>query len=474
MTSITTQEIPSKYLVKSSSDDDYFNRSDGAWSVANQSAQPGNPRTLNIMNDLFEDDIHTCFALLLAFAALAVVVNTTLLLCFVCSKPDEIRRPFDLVAVLILSETLLFVSILVWYPIVHAEDGFDSSGTTSIEIFGFLNMFLALYSIAHLFHVSKDIVTQVRNPFAHAKPEPLWKLQACTIGAICVWMILVNTIYCSLPGTHGCVAKGYSMVLIPLFQHEYKTFYDVTTHEIGSMSLIDRFGYVTVILCLPLLLSMLYSLRAFLIAKAGFRGGLQISGHGRLQSYSFSKEFILTQNASYSLLGVTVVLINISHRCVDNTGIFFFIILLGLRPFFHWKTWLLHVPGPHRRLIRRVYQEIYNRRKREQQKILDQRECWDNNCNVDCDEKKAGHYEDEPLPTMGEMSGQHSITLDHKLSPKPHSHDDGSGKPHSHDGQRGSCGSTSRGIQMNLSPMSTIQVDNVSKHLRTEVINLVA
>ena len=38
-------------------------------------------------------------------------------------------------------------------------------------------------------------------------------------------------------------------------------------------------------------------------------------------------------------------LINISHRCVDNTGIFFFIILLGLRPFFHWKTWLLHVPG---------------------------------------------------------------------------------------------------------------------------------
>merc|ERR1712195_307794 len=75
---------------------------------------------------------------------------------------------------------------------------------------------------------------------------------------------------------------------------------------------------------------------------------------------------------------------------------------------------------------------------------------------------------------MGEMSGQHSITLDHKLSPKPHSHDDGSGKPHSHDGQRGSCGSTSRGIQMNLSPMSTIQVDNVSKHLRTEVINLVA
>ena len=57
------------------------------------------------------------------------------------------------------------------------------------------------------------------------------------------------------------------------------------------------------------------------------------------------QEFILTQNASYILLGITVVLINISHRCVDNTGIFFFIILLGLRPFFHWKTWLLHVPG---------------------------------------------------------------------------------------------------------------------------------
>ena len=37
----------------------------------------------------------------------------------------------------------------------------------------------------------------------------------------------------------------------------------------STMSLIDRYGYVAVILCVPLFLSMLYSLRAFLIAKAG-------------------------------------------------------------------------------------------------------------------------------------------------------------------------------------------------------------
>ena len=32
--------------------------------------------------------------------------------------------------------------------------------------------------------------------------------QVCTLVAICVWMILVENIYCSLPDTHGCVAKG--------------------------------------------------------------------------------------------------------------------------------------------------------------------------------------------------------------------------------------------------------------------------
>ena len=68
-----------------------------------------------------------------------------------------------------------------------------------------------------------------------------------------------------------------------------------------------------------------------------------------------------------------------------------------------------------------------------------------------------------------------SITIDHKQSPSsrtPHRHDNnscGSGKPHSHNSLRGSCGSTKSGIQMNLSSLSTIQVDNVSKHLRTEV-----
>ena len=155
---LSTGLFPASIIVRSGNSSDFYSNieTDG-WVAATEPVPATVAAHLDIENDYFDDHFKRAVHILTFCVALTLSLNLFVLISFFTSGDRNLRqRPYDLIAGMVLFESLLEVIVVVWASSGYPNDWRAMGVTITIAFTVMTAFFLA---VAH------DLVQQVRNPF---------------------------------------------------------------------------------------------------------------------------------------------------------------------------------------------------------------------------------------------------------------------------------------------------------------------
>ena len=156
---LSTGSFPASIIVRSGNTSDYYSNiaETSGWVAATEPVPATVAAHLDIDNDYFHDRFESAVHILTFCVALTLSLNLFVLISFFTSGDRNVRqRPYDLIAGMVLFESLLEVIVVAWAISGYPNDWAAMGVTITVVFNGLLAFFLA---VAH------DLVQQVRNPF---------------------------------------------------------------------------------------------------------------------------------------------------------------------------------------------------------------------------------------------------------------------------------------------------------------------